>query len=184
MSEQNLEPAGPIGSGLAWRTIAKREAGALGTTAYNIGTELRALRDAADLTQEEVAARLGVPRPEVSHWEKGHNLWRMVVRAKALAAILGPDVLRMTIEFAEAEARLNAALHDAAGRLLSAYADTLRLRLAAGLPSPTAPVGEPTPEDAERAFRRVYHNRALGADERAWVLKTLRESRPRREGRP
>ena len=184
MSERNVEPAGPSGSGLGWRTIAKLEAGALGTTAYNIGTGLQALRKRSKLTQEQVAARLGISRPELSHWEAGHNLWRMVVRAKELAAILGPAVFRMAVDFAEAEARLQSALHEAAARLLSAYADMLRYRVAAGLPSPTAPVGEPTPEDAERAFRRVYHNRALGADERAWILKTLRESRPRREGRP
>jgi transcriptional regulator with XRE-family HTH domain len=184
MSDERLASAGPSGGGLAWRTIAKLEAGALGGAAYDIGRELWSLRDAADLTQEEVAARLGISRPEVSHWERGHNLWRMVARAEEVAAILGPAIFRMTFEFAEAEARLQCALHEAAARLLSAYADALRLRLAIGLPPPAAPVGEPTPEDAEAAFRNAYPSRALGADEKAWVLKTLRESRPRREGRP
>jgi transcriptional regulator with XRE-family HTH domain len=183
MGERSAEAAGSVGAGLGWRTIAKLQAGALGTAAYDIGRNLRSLRKTADLTQEEVAARLGIPRPEVSHWEKGRNLWRMATRANEVAAILGPDVYRMTIEFAEAETRVQSALHDAAGRLLSEYADMLRLRLAAGLPAPTASVGEPTPEDAERAFRCVYRNRALGDDERAWILKTLRENRPRREGR-
>ena len=184
MGERSAEAAGPVGAGLGWRTIAKLQAGALGTVAYNIGRELWSLRDRARLTQEQVAARLGISRPELSHWERGRNLWRMAMRADELATILGPDVFRMTIEFAEAEARLQSALHDAAGRLLSAYADMLRLRLAAGLPPPTAPAAGPTHEDAERVFRRVYRDRALGADERAWILRTLRESRPRREGRP
>jgi len=99
-----------------------------------------------------------------------------------------PGLKPMLLGLEEIEAKrkgdIEAALHEAAGRLLSEYADMLRGRLAAGLPAPTAPVAEPTPEEAEQVFRRVYRQRALGDDEKAWVLKTLRANRPRREGRP
>jgi len=183
MSTRRAEQ-GPVGAGLGWRTIAKVAAGSLSATAHDVGKDLKSLRKTAKLTQEELAARLGIPRPEVTHWERGRNLWRMVARANDVAAVLGEDVFGMTIAFAEAEARVQAALHEAAGRLLSEYADMLRGRLAAGLPAPTAPVAEPTPEEAEQVFRRVYRQRALGDDEKAWVLKTLRANRPRREGRP
>jgi transcriptional regulator with XRE-family HTH domain len=160
-----------------WRTIAKTEMAKLGGDAYEIGRDLAALRKG---TQSEQAARLGVTQPELSHWERGHNLWRLGLHIDALAAEYGPAVYAMTIGFAAAEANVQTALHEA---VLSAYRDAFAERLAFGLPPPTAPAGEPTLEDAREAATRVWGEHiAIGPEELAWILKVLRETRPRREG--
>ena len=135
-----------------WRTIAKTEMVKLGAAAYGIGRDLAALRKG---TQAEQAARIGVSQPELSHWERGHNLWRLGLHADALASEYGPAVYGMCIAFAQAEANVQAALHEAAARVLKAYRNALAERLALGLPPPTAPAGEPTLDDARDAALRV-----------------------------
>jgi transcriptional regulator with XRE-family HTH domain len=164
-----------------WRSIAKIEMAELGGVAYDIGRDLAALRKG---TQAGQAARLGVSQPELAHWERGHNLWRLRLHVDALASEYGSAIYAMTIGFAAAEANVQAALHEAASRVLKAYRDALAERLAFGLAPPAAPAGEPTLDDARNAAMRVWGKHiAIGPEELAWILKMLRETRPRREGR-
>src|SRR5262245_10657819 len=64
------------------------------TDARSFGDELRARREQRNLTQADVAARLGVKRETISHWESGRHLPARK-RLDALDAVLaGGDVLQ------------------------------------------------------------------------------------------
>lgn len=52
-----------------------------------LATELRARREKADLSQHELAERLGVNQPVISHWENGRGV-RSLLRVLRLAAVL------------------------------------------------------------------------------------------------
>lgn len=70
-------------------------------------TRLREAREAASLTQAQVAEVMGVPRPNVARWESGTQLPR-VDTALRLAAIVGSRVewLWMPVHDEEAPAAL------------------------------------------------------------------------------
>ncbi len=60
------------------------------TEAPSFGDELRARREQRNLTQADVAARLGVKRETISHWESGRHLPARK-RLEALDAVLAGD---------------------------------------------------------------------------------------------
>src|SRR4051794_12393475 len=52
-----------------------------------VTTRLREARQAAGLTQQQVADRLGVPRPNVARWESGTQLPRVDAALRVAAAV-------------------------------------------------------------------------------------------------
>lgn len=72
------------------------------------GEKLRQARRKAGLTQEELAARVGLQRRAVLQYENGHNYPRSHETYEKLANALGMDINRLITEEGEDDARSDA----------------------------------------------------------------------------
>src|SRR5690606_15934273 len=78
------------------------------TNAQTIAATLRAIRANLDLTQEQLAERLGVSFATVNRWEGGTNMPQKAARATiaALAAEAGVDMDEPSADSADAAAKV------------------------------------------------------------------------------
>lgn len=105
-----------------------------------LGQRLRERRRELGLTQEEVAARLGVAQQTVGRWEAGASRPRDAVHLEAVAGFLGvsreeaivASYVRMTPELEAAPALERLELIAAALETLTAVVSELRRDLARG----------------------------------------------------
>ena len=107
-----------------------------------LGSEIRAAREAAGLTQAKVADAAGLSRAEVSRVERGSAPWLNIVEAAELCAVVGLDLWLRA--YAGGDPLRDAAHIALVGRFLGLVGGGLRVRTEVPLPRP----GDPRAWDA------------------------------------
>jgi DNA-binding XRE family transcriptional regulator len=68
------------------------------------GAAVRALRTQADLTQEQLAVKVGIAKATVQTIERGSNLKPTLLTIRSIAAALGVEVEDITVQGERTEA--------------------------------------------------------------------------------
>ncbi len=121
-----------------------------------LGIRMRVLREMRGLSQAALAERSGVHQPEISKFEGGFALHRLILHADALAAELGEEVreiaevARLSLQAHELgrrllQAKVNLAVVTIVGRLLVAKETTDEIVAAVTLEAVCAEMGEAVP---------------------------------------